>query len=102
MQTTYQVTCKCGHIFPIPARFLSTDEDERAALIKALEGLLCPDCIQAAIDELHSLREHLLKTGAIPPDITEEGWKSLARDARRDILREDIIPPSPGEHTILA
>lgn len=102
MQMTYHITCKCGHDFPIPARFLSTDEEERAALIKALERLLCPNCIQAAIDELHALRAHLLKSGAVPPDITEVGWRTLASDARRDILREDIIPPSPREHTILA
>lgn len=95
MQTTYNITCKCGHDFPIPAQFLSTDEDERTALLKALEGLTCPDCIRNAIDHVHALREHLLKTGTVPPDITEEAWKSLARDARRDILRENIIPPMP-------
>lgn len=67
MQTTYQVTCRYGHAYPFPDEFLGPDGSrERARLLKALEGLPCPNCIRAAVEDTRALREDLQGIRSIP------------------------------------
>lgn len=64
---TYQVTCRCGHDYAYPAEFLGPDESrERSGVIEALEGLPCPDCIRAAVENTRALREDLQGIRSIP------------------------------------
>lgn len=64
---TYQVPCRCGHAYPYPEEFLGPDGSRgRAGLIKALEGLPCPDCIRVAVEDTRALREDLQGIRSIP------------------------------------
>lgn len=66
MQMMYHVTHKCGHVYPFHAGSLRPDEDEHATLLKAMEGLPCPNCIRAAVEDTRALREDLQGIRSIP------------------------------------